>query len=209
MGKKFIITEEEKKDIRSLYENPIKSILRAMGNNIDDVIKKFSYFETAQGSKYIRNEQGQLRRWKSNHANTGGEDMGLHGWSAQSVFVPQIYSNQANSLQHLIGKGYKTALSKNSDGKMIIMVVDNGKWRPATWNDAYPVYVKSNPQYKDKVLGFEYSKEPKMGYSVVDFDLKPNSTEIRSYHFGSPVSKIESQIPKDEVTRFFPSTSKK
>jgi hypothetical protein len=205
MGKKFIITEDEKKDIRSLYENPIKSILRAMGNNIDDVIKKFSYFETAQGSKYIRNEQGQLRRWKSNHANTGGEDMGLHGWSAQSVFVPQTYSNQANSLQHLIGKGYKTALSKNSDGKMIIMVVDNGKWRPATWNDAYPVYVKSNPQYKDKVLGFEYSKEPKMGYSVVDFDLKPNSTEIRSYHFGSPVSKIESQIPKDEVTRFFPS----
>lgn len=63
----------------------------------------------------------------------------------------------------------------------------------------------NKPIYKDKVLGFEYSKEPKMGYSVVDFDLKPNSTEIKSYHFGSPVSKMESQIPKEEVSRFFPS----
>jgi hypothetical protein len=189
--------------LRDVLKNLTK-VSKPLVSNLDDILKKFSYFETAQGSKYIRNDKGQLRRWKSVHANTGGEDMGLHGWSSQSIFVPKNYENEANSLQHLIGKGFKTAMSKNKDGKLVIMVADKGKWRPATWSDAYPNYVKSNPSFKDKVIGFEYSKEPKMGYSVVDFDLKPSSTEIKSYHFGSPVSKIETQIPKEEIKRFFP-----
>lgn len=199
---------EKEQDIQEsggLLSKLIQRVSKPVVSNIDDIIKKFSYFETAQGSKYIRNEKGQLRRWKSKHANTGGEDMGLHAWSSQSIFVPQNFAHEANSLQHLIGKGFKTAIAKNKDGKLVILIADKGKWRPATWSDAYPNYVKSNPAKKDKTIMFEYSKEPKMGYSVVDFDLKPNTTEIKGYHFGSPVSKISGQIPKEEVKLFFPS----
>ena len=172
--------------------------------NLNDI----TFFKTAQGSKYIRLPDGRLRRWKSSHANTGGEDMGLHSWSTQSIFVDPKYEHAANSIQYLVGKGYKVALSKDAEGKMFPMIVDGGQWRPATWGDAFTVYAKQNPEIRKKVLTWKYSKEPIVGYHVVDFDLKGGSrgTEIKGYHFGSPVSEI-SPLSDEDKKLFFPTQS--
>lgn len=168
--------------------------------NFDDIV----FFKTSQGSKYIRMSDGRLRRYKSYHSNTGGEDEGLHPWSDLSVFVESQYNKEANSIQFLVGNGFKNkiALSKTQDGKIVVVVYDNNAWRPATWNDAYPGYVKRNEEYKDKLLVFPYVKEPTVGYHVVDFNL--NNGYLKSYHFGSDVSEI-SEFTDEDKKLFFPS----
>ena len=82
------------------YIKPISSFLLE-NNSVEDLIKDITYFETSQGSKYIRLSDGRLRRWKSNHANTGGEDMGLHGWQQNSIFVDPKWDKEANSVQFI------------------------------------------------------------------------------------------------------------
>jgi len=185
------------------YPNCVKK--KKLKEGVDDLLKTITYFETSQGSKYIRLPDGRLRRWKSNHANTGGEDMGLHGWQENSFFVEPKYEKEANSIQFI--QNYynlkNLGLSKNNDGKLVLMLYKDGAWKPATWADAYPVYVKRNPQSANKVLAWEYKKEPTKGYNVVDFSLQ--NGRIKSYHFGSEVSKIENQIPQEEIKLFFPS----
>ena len=108
----------------NLQENiqRIKSMMGVINENInfDDI----TFFKTSQGSKYIRMSDGRLRRWKSHHSNTGGEDKGLHGWSDMSIFVDPIYDKEANSPQFLIGKGFKIGLSKTQNGKMVVVVFD-------------------------------------------------------------------------------------
>jgi hypothetical protein len=177
-------------------------------NSVDDLIRDITFFETAQGSKYIRTSDGRIRRWKSVHANTGGEDKGLHGWNQQSMFVSPDYEKEANSIQFLIGNGQKNlALSKNkADGKIVVMVTKDNQWRPGTWLDAYPKFCKFNPDVQNKILAFEYKIEPTIGYHVVDFNLKQNGT-IESYHFGSPVTKILTgeQMSGEDKKLFFPS----
>jgi len=177
-------------------------------NSVDDLIRDITFFETAQGSKYIRTSDGRIRRWKSVHANTGGEDKGLHGWNQQSMFVSPYYEKEANSIQFLIGNGRKNlALSKNkSDGKIIVMVAKDNQWQTGTWLDAYPKFCKLNLDVQNKILAWEYKKEPILGYHVVDFNLKKNGT-IESYHFGSPVTKILSgeEMSKEDKKLFFQS----
>jgi hypothetical protein len=167
-----------------------------------------TYFETAQGSKYIRTPDGRLRRWKSHHSNTGGEDVGLHTWSSQSFFVDPEFQYEANSIQYLIGKGHKVALSRAKSGEIVVMIPENNKWRIANWEDAYSSYVRSNPDKEGKPLAWKYSKTPILGYHVVDFDTKEGSTILKGYHFGSPVSKIEEKLPEDAVLLFFPQASR-
>ena len=186
----------------NLQEN-IQRIREMMGVineniNLDDI----TFFKTSQGSKYIRMSDGRLRRWKSHHSNTGGEDKGLHGWSDMSIFVDPIYDKEANSPQFLIGKGFKIGLSKTQNGKMVVVVFDNGNWRPATWKDAYPGFIKINPENENKPLAWEYIKEPKVGYNVVDFNVK--NDKLKSYHFGSEVSEV-SEFTDEDKKLFFPS----
>jgi hypothetical protein len=60
---------------------------------------------------------------------------------------------------------------------------------------------------KDKIVSFEFSKEPRQGFSVVDFTTEPSSTIIKKFHYGSPVTKIGKLESKD-VNLFFPSQVK-
>lgn len=165
------------------------------------------YFETDKGSKYIRTPDGRLRRWKSYHSNTGGEDMGLHSWSSQSFFVSPEFQYEANSIQFLIGKGYRVALSRAKSGEIVAIILENNKWRIANWEDAYPVYVRSNPDKEGKPLAWKYSKTPIIGYHVVDFDTKKDSTILKGYHFGSQVSRIKEKLPDNIKALFFPKIS--
>jgi hypothetical protein len=187
---------------------PLKESIRRVLREETGVINKnidlddITFFKTSQGSKYIRMSDGRLRRWKSHHSNTGGEDKGLHGWSDMSIFVDPIYDKEANSPQFLIGKGFKIGLSKTQNGKMVVVVFDNGNWRPATWKDAYPGFIKINPENENKPLAWEYIKEPKVGYNVVDFNVKNN--QLKSYHFGSEVSEV-SEFTDEDKKLFFPS----
>jgi hypothetical protein len=175
--------------------------------NVDDLIKDITFFKTAQGSKYIRLSDGRIRRWKSSHANTGGEDMGLHEWNQQSIFVDPKFEKEANSIQFLIGQDKKNlALSKNKDGKIIVLIYKDNSWVPATWGDAYPTFTKINPDSRHKILAWDFTKEPTEGYHLVDFNLD-NNRKIKSYHFGSPVSEVlpKGQMEPEDIKLFFPS----
>jgi hypothetical protein len=189
-------------NIMNLQEQ-INRINEMMGNPSGGIdFNDITFFKTGQGSKYIRMSDGRLRRWKSYHVNTGGEDQGLHGWSDMSVFVDPKYDKEANSPQFLIGKGFKIGLSKTKNGKMLVVLFENGNWRPSTWDDAYPVYVSRNPESKDKLLAWEYVKEPTLGYNVVDFNYKDG--QLKGYHFGSEVSEI-GELSDEDKKLFFPS----
>ena len=192
------LTPAEVAKVKKTYISYAKKNLPAAQINENVNLKDFTYFETGQGSKYIRkNSTSQLRRIKSLHANTGGDDVGLKNWKQQSIFVDPKFEKQANSVQFLMGKGHKKiALTKAKDGRMVLLIIKDNNWTPATWNDAYPTFVKSNPEYKTKPLAWEYKKEPTMGYHVVDFNLGSNRI-IDDWHLGSPVSKIDSLSDKD------------
>jgi len=182
---------QEIEQVKRVWINWAKSNLPAAQLDENINLKDFTYFETSQGSKYIRkNSTSQLRRIKSYHANTGGKDMGLHGWKQQSMFIDPKFEKEANSVQFLMGKGFKKiAVSKTQDGKIVLLIPKDNKWVPATWGDAYPNFAKNKPDYKTKPLAWEYIKEPTMGYHVVDFEID-SSRIIKDWHFGSPVSKI-------------------
>lgn len=160
------------------------------GNNI------VKYFETSQGSKYLRSDIGETKRWKIEHKNAW--DSGLKNWYSKSIFVPETQEQIANAAQFLIEKNYKIALSKTKEGKNIFMIYDN-KWRPATYMDAYPKYSSLNPNISKKLLIFDSINEPKIGYNIVEYDINPNGT-IKSYHFGSPVSIIKNFQDIDDNT---------
>ena len=118
--KKFLIENKLTTSSQKIFKEQISRIQSMMGIISEDInFDEITFFKTSQGSKYIRMPDGRLRRWKSNHSNTGGEDMGLHGWSSMSVFVDPKYDKEANAPQFLIGKGYKIGLSKTNDGKIV------------------------------------------------------------------------------------------
>jgi hypothetical protein len=148
-----------------------------------------TYFETSQGSKYLLSDAGETKRWKSAHANTGGEDAGLKSWYPKSMFVPQEDQDSVMAYEHLLNKGYKISLSKTQNGKQVWIIYKEGKWIPATYSDAYPTYSRMNPDKADKPLAFSSSPTPTMGAMTVEYKQDPNGL-VRSFHPGSPVSKI-------------------
>jgi len=148
-----------------------------------------TYFETAQGSKYLLSQAGETKRWKSSHANTGGEDSGLKEWYPKSMFVPEEDINAMLAYEHLLDKGYKISISKTQSGKKVWVIYKNSQWVPALYSDAYKNYVKSHPQMADKPLAFTPSSTPVMGYMAVEYKQDPSGI-VRSFHPGSPVSKV-------------------
>ena len=173
---------------KSTIRSSAKSTVSNLSKEVKDLIPKLQYFETAQGSKYIRTPEGQLRRWKSFHRNTQGVDMGMHNWSQHSFFVDPVFEREGNAIFRFLDdqsllKGRKLAFVKDKEGKLGVLISDPNGWRPLTYDEATPQFVKMNPDKKGKTVSFRYSKEPKKGYHVVDFSTKPNSTVIQSFHF--------------------------
>ena len=181
----------------------IKKVIGLLTEEID--FDNITFFKTSQGSKYIRLSDGRLKRWKSYHQNTAGEDMGLHSWSDFSFFVdPKFYDSVSAFEQLSTNKGYKVALTKDKAGKLAYLIFDSGNWRPAKWEDAFPKYVENNPGLKGNVLTWEYSKEPQIGFHTVDGNFKNKSSQLSSFHIGNPVSEI-SNLTDEDKKLFFPS----
>ena len=150
-----------------------------------------TYFETSQGSKYLLSDAGETKRWKSAHANTGGEDSGLKSWYPNSMFVPEEDQNSVMAYEHLLNAGYKISLSTTQNGKKVWIIYKEGKWVPAIYSDAYPTFSRLNPDKADKPLAFSSQPLPKIGLMSVEYKQDPNGL-IRSFHPGSPVSKVMS-----------------
>ena len=189
----------------NLQENisRIKKVIGLLTEEID--FDNITFFKTSQGSKYIRLSDGRLKRWKSYHQNTAGEDIGLHSWSDFSFFVdPKFYDSVSAFEQLSTNKGYKVALTKDKAGKLAYLIFDSGNWRPAKWEDAFPKYVENNPGLKGNVLTWEYSKEPQIGFHTVDGNFKNKSSQLSSFHIGNPVSEI-SNLTDEDKKLFFPS----
>lgn len=158
-----------------------------------------TYFETAQGSKYLLSDAGETKRWKSAHANTGGEDSGLKSWYPKSMFVPEEYQDVMLAYEHLLNKGYKISLSKTQNGKQVWIILKDNQWVPATYSDAYPTYSRLNPDKANKPLAFTSSPTPVIGMMAIEYKQEANGL-IRSFHPGSPVSKVmsvEQADPRD------------
>jgi hypothetical protein len=158
-----------------------------------------TYFETAQGSKYLLSDAGETKRWKSAHANTGGEDSGLKSWYPKSMFVPEEYQDVMLAYEHLLNKGYKISLSKTQNGKQVWIILKDNQWVPATYLDAYPTYSRLNPDKANKPLAFTSSPTPVIGMMTIEYKQEANGL-IRSFHPGSPVSKVmpvEQADPRD------------
>jgi hypothetical protein len=154
-----------------------------------------TYFETAQGSKYLLSQKGETKRWKSSHANTGGEDQGLKSWYPNSMFVPEDSLDAMMAYEHLLDKGYRISLSKTQNGKQVWIILKDGAWTPALYSDAFPTYSRLNPDKASKPLAFTSYSTPSLGMMAVEYKQEPNGL-IRSFHPGSPVSKV---IPIDQA----------
>jgi hypothetical protein len=150
------------------------------------------FFKTAQGSKYILTEKNESRRVKSFHANTGGEDQGLHEWFQQCVFVPPTHEIQANSYQNLRNHYSGPVLLGASSGTLTFFIVKNNKWEVALFKDAFQKAIRSplHAKKSEEPMQFPYTKTPTIGYSVAEWSNKSDNT-IKSYHFGSPVSEVK------------------
>ena len=154
-----------------------------------------TYFETAQGSKYLLSAAGETKRWKSTHANTGGEDAGLKPWWPKSMFVPQEDQDAMLAYEHLLDGGNKISISRTKNGRQVWIIYKGGQWVPAVYSDAYPTYSRLNPEKADKVLSFSSSPTPTMGSMAVEYKQEPTGL-VRGFHPGSPVSKV---MPIDQA----------
>jgi hypothetical protein len=160
-----------------------------------------TYFETAQGSKYLLSAKGESKRIKSHHANTGGEDVGVKAWMQHCVFVPNTHETAANCYTFLASKFKHITIYMDGSSNISFKVYDTA-WRDATNNDAFPKAVKSGI-LKDIKIEFPFVKVPKIGFNVVEFNIGANKM-VSSYHLGSPVSKVKSidALTRDELEAF-------
>lgn len=151
------------------------------------------FFKTSQGSMYILTEKGESRRIKSVHANTGGEDAGLHSWNQKCVFVPPEDEIKGNSMQYLRNNyDGPVMLSVQKPNKLTFLMIKNNQWSPVLFKDAY-TKSSQDPKFQSKSndpMEFNYVKEPTMGYNVCEWNEKGNRL-VSGYHFGSPVSEIK------------------
>jgi hypothetical protein len=159
-------------------------------------------FITGQGSRYIMDKKGRTRRIKSFHSNTGSEDTGLHEWNDVAIFTQSKDELASNAGQFLIGHGLRMSLKfANSVATFMILDPRTNQWRDATWGDAYPAYIKSNPAAAQKILAFQYIRYPAMGWNILEIDFRPDKS-LKGVHFGSPVSKVLTTLTSNDLRDF-------
>lgn len=165
-----------------------ESITSTTGNKV------VTYLETGQGSKYLMTDKGETKRWKSDHANTGGEDKGLKEWHQNSFFINPKFENEANCVLHLTNKGMKVSNIgiHVENNKVKIYIIKDGKWVIGNMLDAYPKFGKDSP------LIFDCVDRPTIGYNIVEYNLGDNKFSLKNYHLGSPVTKI---VPIDNLDK--------
>jgi hypothetical protein len=165
-----------------------ESVTSTTGNKV------VTYLETGQGSKYLMTDKGETKRWKSDHAMTGGEDKGLKEWHQKSFFVDPKFENEANSILHLTNKGMRVSNIgiHVENNKVKIYIIKDGKWVIGNMLDAYPKFGKDSP------LVFDCIDKPTIGYNIVEYNLGDNKFSLKNYHLGSPVTKI---IPIDNLDK--------
>lgn len=159
-------------------------------------------FTTAQGSRYIMTHDGKSRRIKSLHANTGEEDQGLHDWNDLMIFTDPSDKQSAGAGQYLIGRKFRVSINlQNNKGVFYVLDKSTNQWREGTFSDAYPTFVKLNPNQGNNPLHFTYVPYPVKGWDALEFKFRPDKT-IKGVHFGSPVSQIDKQMTKQHAAEF-------
>jgi len=170
---------------------------------LENTVGNIKYaFTTGQGSRYIMTDKGATRRIKSFHANTGGQDQGLHDWQDLAIFTDPKMETKANAGQFLMGNGFRIALKvQNNNGEFYVLDQKNNTWRIATVADAYPKYAKINQNEANQPLKFKCVSYPAKDWNILEMKFRTDKT-IRSIHFGSPVSEIKTQLSKTELEEF-------
>lgn len=142
--------------------------------------------QTAQGSRYLITDDGMVLRHKSFHANTGGEDQGLQDWMQHIEFYePTKIGGTTFPLivSKAIEKGLPVALSTTQDGKRVLLIAVDGKWRAAKISDIFK-YVGPGG---DVTVVATYSKTPKLNWDPLDYNISANGA-LTNVHPGSPVT---------------------
>lgn len=155
-------------------------------------------FYTEQGSEYIQDENGRVRRIKSHHSNTGGADAGLHPWGAKAIFTrgfsqdPSKASDFNFAVAKLLEQNARIAISPLQSGRLSLLIWDTsaGTWRAVTNADVFPSAVKLGYYDGTQIITAEYSSQPQMGWNVLELSFHPDGV-VKSAHPGSKVSHIE------------------
>lgn len=150
------------------------------------------YFETEQGSKYLLTDKNESKRNKSHHANTGGEDKGMQNWQENCVFVDPKFEYYANAPQFLANKIKLSDVKVSTKGGRLAFYY---KQEVLKFRDAYPKTGGEQP------LVFEYTPRPTKGFHCLEYTLGNDGYSIKSWHFGSKVSRIE-KITDDLIKDF-------
>lgn len=142
--------------------------------------------QTAQGSRYLITDDGMVLRDKSFHANTGGEDQGLKDWMQHIEFYEPVKIGGTTFpliVSKAVEKRLPVALSTTQDGKRVLLIAADGKWKPAKISDIF----KSVGTTGDATVIATYSKTPKLNWNPMDYNMNANGS-ISSVHPGSPVT---------------------
>jgi len=142
--------------------------------------------QTAQGSRYLITTDGMVLRHKSFHANTGGEDQGVKDWMQHIEFYePTKIGGTTFPLivSKAVEKRLPVALSTTQDGKRVLLIAVDGKWRAAKISDIF----KSVGTGGDASVIATYSTTPKLNWDPMDYNMNNNGTLLK-VHPGSPVT---------------------
>lgn len=146
-----------------------------------------SKFYTEQGSEYVITADGATQRIKSAHANTGGSDIGLHGWSDRAFFTKGQEGETFNMAGMLLKENGIPFTITSKNGKLQYLLYDGQQWRTALMSDVYPKAVQSG--MKDIPIVTDFSTTPEIGTHLLEVTTKNNM--ISGIHPGSAVSYIE------------------
>lgn len=149
-----------------------------------------SKFYTEQGSEYIMAADGSTQRIKSVHSNTGGSDIGLHGWAQKALFTKGEEGSIFNTAGVLLMQEGIPFTITSKEGKLQYLLYDGSQWRTAMMSDVFPKSVQAGKA--NVPIATEFSTTPELGSHILEISTKDNI--VKKIHPGSDVSYIEKQV---------------